>query len=130
VSGYITAVPVTDNQHVVAGDVIARIDDRDYRIALEQAQAQVANAEASIQNIDAQITGAARASQRERGAGRSSAGRAGVRAAAGYALPGPGAKRRRDRSEFPAIHLAAAPAASGAGESKQTSSWRNGKSRR
>jgi membrane fusion protein (multidrug efflux system) len=55
VSGYITAVPVTDNQHVAPGDVIARIDDRDYRIALEQAQAQVANAEANISNIDAQI---------------------------------------------------------------------------
>jgi membrane fusion protein (multidrug efflux system) len=55
VSGYITAVPVTDNQHVVAGDVIARIDDRDYRIALEQAQAQVAAAQANIQNIDAQV---------------------------------------------------------------------------
>jgi membrane fusion protein (multidrug efflux system) len=55
VSGYITAVPVTDNQHVAAGDVIARIDDRDYRIALEQAQAQVASAEANIQNTDAQI---------------------------------------------------------------------------
>jgi membrane fusion protein, multidrug efflux system len=55
VSGYITVVPVTDNQHVAAGDVIARIDDRDYRIALDQAQAQVASAQASIQNIDAQI---------------------------------------------------------------------------
>ena len=55
VPGYITAVPVTDNQHVAAGDVIARIDDRDYHIALDQAQAQVAGAEASIQNIDAQI---------------------------------------------------------------------------
>jgi membrane fusion protein, multidrug efflux system len=55
VSGYITAVPVTDNQHVVAGDVIARIDDRDYRIALEQAQAQMAVAEASNVNMDAQI---------------------------------------------------------------------------
>ena len=55
VAGYITAVPVTDNQHVVTGDVIARIDDRDYRIALEQAQAQVAAATANIQNIDAQI---------------------------------------------------------------------------
>jgi membrane fusion protein, multidrug efflux system len=54
VSGYITEVPVTDNQHVAAGDVIARIDDRDYRTALEQAQAQVTNAEAAIQNIDAQ----------------------------------------------------------------------------
>jgi len=55
VSGYITVVPVTDNQHVDAGGVIARIDDRDYRIALDQAQAQVASAEANIQNIDAQI---------------------------------------------------------------------------
>jgi len=55
VSGYITAVPVTDNQHVAAGEVIARIDDRDYRIALEQAEAQVAAAQASIQNIDAQL---------------------------------------------------------------------------
>jgi len=56
VSGNITAVPVTDNQHVVAGDVIARIDDRDYRVAVEQAEAQVAAAQANIENIDAQLT--------------------------------------------------------------------------
>jgi membrane fusion protein (multidrug efflux system) len=56
VSGYITAVPVTDNQHVAAGEVIARIDERDYRVALEQAKAQVASAQAGIQNIDAQIS--------------------------------------------------------------------------
>jgi membrane fusion protein (multidrug efflux system) len=55
VSGYITAVPVTDNEHVSAGDTIAKIDDRDYRIALEQAQAQMAAAQASIENIDAQL---------------------------------------------------------------------------
>jgi membrane fusion protein (multidrug efflux system) len=55
VSGYITAVPVTDNEHVGAGQTIARIDDRDYRIALEQAEAQVTAAQASIQNIDAQL---------------------------------------------------------------------------
>src|SRR5258707_2415103 len=55
VSGYITAVPVTDNQHVAAGDVIARIDERDYRTALAQAEAQVAAAQASIENIDAQV---------------------------------------------------------------------------
>jgi membrane fusion protein (multidrug efflux system) len=55
VTGYVTQVPVTDNQHVAAGAVIARIDDRDYRIALEQAGAQVAAAQATIQNIDAQI---------------------------------------------------------------------------
>jgi membrane fusion protein (multidrug efflux system) len=35
--------------------VIARIDDRDYRVALEQAEAQVAAAQASIENIDAQL---------------------------------------------------------------------------
>jgi membrane fusion protein (multidrug efflux system) len=55
VSGYLTAVPVTDNEHVKAGDVIARIDDRDYRVALAQAEAQVAAAQASIENIDAQL---------------------------------------------------------------------------
>src|SRR6202042_288653 len=55
VSGYITAVPVTDNEHVAAGDVIARIDDRDYRIALDQAEAQVVAAQASIENVDAQL---------------------------------------------------------------------------
>ena len=56
VSGYVTEVPVTNNQHVVAGQVIARIDDRDYRTALEQAEAQVAAAQANINNMDAQIT--------------------------------------------------------------------------
>jgi membrane fusion protein, multidrug efflux system len=56
VSGYVTEVPVTDNQHVVAGQVIARIDDRDYRTALEQAEAQVAADRAIIGNIDAQTT--------------------------------------------------------------------------
>jgi membrane fusion protein (multidrug efflux system) len=55
VSGYITAVPATDNERVAAGDVIARIDDRDYHIALDQAEAQVAAAQASIENIDAQL---------------------------------------------------------------------------
>src|SRR5246127_4786729 len=55
VSGYITAVPVTDNQHVKAGDLIARIDDLNYRPALEQARARVAAAQASIENIDAQL---------------------------------------------------------------------------
>ena len=55
VAGYITAVPVTDNEHVAAGQVIARIDPRDYRTALEQAEAQVAAAQASVRNVDAQM---------------------------------------------------------------------------
>jgi membrane fusion protein, multidrug efflux system len=55
IAGYVTAVPVTDNQHVNKGDVIAKIDQRDYLTALAQAQAQVAGAEAGIHNVDTQI---------------------------------------------------------------------------
>ena len=55
VAGYVTAVPVTDNQHVNKGDVIARIDQRDFLAALAQAQAQVTGAEAGIHNADTQI---------------------------------------------------------------------------
>ncbi len=55
VAGYVTAVPVTDNQHVVKGEVIARIDQRDYLAALAQAEAQVTGAEAGIHSVDTQI---------------------------------------------------------------------------
>ena len=48
VAGYITAVPVTDNQHVAAGDAIARIDIRDYRAALDQAKGQLAHDQAVL----------------------------------------------------------------------------------
>jgi membrane fusion protein (multidrug efflux system) len=56
VSGYITAVPVTDNQHVPKDGVVARIDQRQYRIALAQAEAQVAASEDNMRSVDAQIT--------------------------------------------------------------------------
>jgi membrane fusion protein (multidrug efflux system) len=55
VPGYLTAVPVTDNEHVIAGQVIARLDDRDYRNALAQARAQANAARANIENVDAQM---------------------------------------------------------------------------
>ncbi|RTM14105.1 MAG: HlyD family secretion protein [Bradyrhizobiaceae bacterium] len=55
VGGYVTDVPVTDNQHVNAGDLLAKIDERDYRIAIDQANAQVASAKANIANVEAQI---------------------------------------------------------------------------
>jgi membrane fusion protein, multidrug efflux system len=55
VGGYIVAVPVTDNQHVKAGDLLARVDERDYRIALDQAKAQLAVAQANIANVQAQL---------------------------------------------------------------------------
>jgi membrane fusion protein, multidrug efflux system len=55
VSGYIAAVLVDDNQAVTAGQILARIDDRDFNTALAQAEADVANAEAGIRNLDAQL---------------------------------------------------------------------------
>ncbi len=54
VSGYIAEVLVQDNQHVKAGQILARIDDRDFRTALDQARAGVAGAAAAIRNLDAQ----------------------------------------------------------------------------
>ena len=56
IAGYVVAVPVTDNQHVNKGGVIAKIDQRDYLTALAQAQAQVAGAEAAIHSVDTQIS--------------------------------------------------------------------------
>jgi membrane fusion protein (multidrug efflux system) len=54
-SGYIAEVLVEDNTRVRAGQVLARIDDRDARAALDQAQANVEAAEAALRNLDAQI---------------------------------------------------------------------------
>jgi membrane fusion protein, multidrug efflux system len=55
ISGYIVAVPVTDNQSVEKGTLLARIDPSDYKTALQQAQAQLSQAKASVANFDAQI---------------------------------------------------------------------------
>ena len=53
VSGYITKVSVTDNQVVHAGDLLAQIDDRDYRAALQKAEGAVAAQQALLANLDA-----------------------------------------------------------------------------
>jgi membrane fusion protein, multidrug efflux system len=55
VSGYIAEVLVSDNEQVKAGQLLARIDDRDFRTALAQAKADVAASEAAVRNLDAQI---------------------------------------------------------------------------
>ncbi|MCP9625465.1 HlyD family secretion protein [Rhodopseudomonas palustris] len=55
VSGAITGVNVTDNQIVKAGDLLATIDQRDYKAAVDQAAAQILQAQASITDIEAQI---------------------------------------------------------------------------
>lgn len=53
VGGYIAEVAVTDNQQVRAGDVLVRIDDRDYRAALAKAEGAVAAQQALLENLDA-----------------------------------------------------------------------------
>jgi membrane fusion protein (multidrug efflux system) len=47
-------VEVQDNQAVRAGDVLLRIDDRDYRARLAQAEANVEAAQARLVNVDAE----------------------------------------------------------------------------
>jgi multidrug resistance efflux pump len=49
-SGYVSEVPVQDFQHVRAGDVLARIDDRIYRQRVAQARATLAGQTASLTN--------------------------------------------------------------------------------
>ncbi len=55
VSGYIADVLVQDNERVKAGQMLAHIDDRDFRAAQAQAKAGVDAAEAAIHNIDAEL---------------------------------------------------------------------------
>lgn len=61
VSGYVKSVDVDTNQWVKAGDVIARIDDGDYRLALRSAENKIATQQATLARFDQQET-AARAS--------------------------------------------------------------------
>jgi membrane fusion protein (multidrug efflux system) len=53
VAGFIAEVAVDDNQLVRAGDLLVRLDDRDYRAALARADATVAAQEATLANLDA-----------------------------------------------------------------------------
>ena len=54
VAGYVTTLEVEDNQTVRTGDVLFRIDDRDYRARLAQAVADVEAAQARLINVDAE----------------------------------------------------------------------------
>src|ERR1700691_158108 len=55
VSGYLASVPVTDNTVVHAGDVIATIDDGDYRLAVDSAREKVATQQATVARMAHQI---------------------------------------------------------------------------
>jgi membrane fusion protein, multidrug efflux system len=56
VSGYIGSVLVADNEPVKAGQVVAKIDDRDFRVALNQANADLEAAKAAVSTKLAAIT--------------------------------------------------------------------------
>ncbi|HET7850150.1 MAG TPA: HlyD family secretion protein [Pseudolabrys sp.] len=55
VAGYVSAINVADNTYVHAGQVIARIDDGDYRLAVASARDKVQTQQAAVDRIGKQI---------------------------------------------------------------------------
>ena len=53
VAGFIQQVTVTDNQRVNAGDLLVKLDDRDYAAALARAEAAAQAQRATLDNLDA-----------------------------------------------------------------------------
>jgi len=53
VAGFIEQVAVTDNQKVDAGELLVKLDDRDYRAALARAEAAAQAQRATLENLDA-----------------------------------------------------------------------------
>jgi membrane fusion protein (multidrug efflux system) len=52
VAGYVVRVNVGDNQWVEKGTVLVEIDPKDYEVAIAQAQANLANAQATAQSLN------------------------------------------------------------------------------
>jgi membrane fusion protein, multidrug efflux system len=55
VAGHVTEVAVNDNAIVRAGDLLVRLDDGDYRNAVDAAQAKIATEDATIARIGHQV---------------------------------------------------------------------------
>jgi membrane fusion protein (multidrug efflux system) len=55
VSGYVTSLAVANNQSVKAGELIAKIDDGDYRLALQSAKDKLATQASTVARIGRQI---------------------------------------------------------------------------
>jgi membrane fusion protein (multidrug efflux system) len=55
ISGYVSAIGVADNTYVHSGDVIARIDNGDYRLAVDTARDKLATQQATVARIGKQI---------------------------------------------------------------------------
>src|SRR6059036_283459 len=83
VHGYVIRVNAGDNEHVQQGTVLVEIDPRDYQVAVDQARADLANAEATAQSlhIDVPITTTNTSSQLDSAAADVEKAAAGVTAA-------------------------------------------------
>jgi membrane fusion protein, multidrug efflux system len=55
VAGYVVEVTVAENQGVKPGDILAVIDDADFRIKLAQAEAKLASARAGVASADTRL---------------------------------------------------------------------------
>jgi membrane fusion protein (multidrug efflux system) len=53
VAGFVETVAIADNQVVKAGDLLVKLDDRDYRAQLARTEASVAAQNATLANLDA-----------------------------------------------------------------------------
>jgi membrane fusion protein, multidrug efflux system len=55
VGGYVVRVNVGDNEYVQQGKVLVEIDPKDYEIAIDQARADLHNAEATAESLDIDV---------------------------------------------------------------------------
>src|SRR6202051_2367280 len=55
IAGYVVKVNVDDNQYVQKGAVLVEIDPKDYEVAAEEAQANLASAQATAQSLDISV---------------------------------------------------------------------------
>jgi len=83
VGGYVIRVNAEDNEYVQQGTVLVEIDPRDYQVAVDQARADLANAEANAQSlhINIPITATSTSSQLQSTAADIEKAEAGVTAA-------------------------------------------------
>jgi len=84
VGGQVLEVLIKENQEVRAGDILVRIDPRDYEVALSQAKADLADAEAAVASAqnNVPIVEMTSASDEQRAAGSTDAAAAASNAAA------------------------------------------------
>ena len=55
INGYLMSVGFAEGQHVKKGDFLAQVDPRPYQVALEQAQAQLAKDQATLNNAQVDL---------------------------------------------------------------------------